>query len=280
MKVKAFAKVNLALDIIGKQDNGYHELNMIIQTIGIYDLINIEIIPKGIEILCSRKYIPTDKRNTVYKAAQILIEKYNIEYGVRIKIKKTVPSQAGLGGGSSDAAEVLKSMNKLFNLNISNEDLAFIAKDIGADVPFFIYGGTALCQGIGEKITKLRGLKDKHLLLIKPSFGVSTKEAYNLYDLERDITHPDIDLVIKAIEQDNIKDLSLNMGNVLEGVVIKKHPEIEKIKNELVKAGAITALMTGSGSTVFSLFNDYEKGILAYKKMKSKYKDVFLTKTI
>ena len=280
MRVKAYAKVNLALDIIGKLDNGYHELNMIMQTINIYDLIDIEKAKDGIEIICNKKYIPTDKRNTVYKAAQLLISKYNIKNGVKIKIKKTVPSQAGLGGGSSDAAVVLKTMNQLFNLNISDNDLVNIAKDIGADVPFFIYGGTAQCEGIGEKITKLKGFKNKTILLIKPRFGVSTKEAYNLYDLEKHIKHPDMNLVIKAIEQDNIKDLVLSMGNVLESVVIRKHNQIEKIKNELIVLGAEVALMTGSGSAIFSIFDDLEKGFSAYKKMKIKYRDVFLTKTL
>ncbi|MFA6941026.1 MAG: 4-(cytidine 5'-diphospho)-2-C-methyl-D-erythritol kinase [Clostridiaceae bacterium] len=280
MRVKAYAKVNLALDITGKLDNGYHELNMIMQTINIYDLIDIEKAKDGIEIKCNKKYIPTDKRNTVYKAAQILIDSFNIKSGISIKIKKTVPSQAGLGGGSSDAAAVLKTMNQLFNLKIDDNDLARIAKDIGADIPFFIYGGTALCQGIGEKITKLKEFKNKTVLLVKPGFGVNTREAYGLYDLEKDIKHPDIDLVVKALEQNNIKELSINMGNVLESVVINKYHEIEKIKGELTDLGASGALMTGSGSTVFSLFDEYEKGLFAYKKIKNKYKEVFLTKTI
>lgn len=280
MRVKAYAKVNLALDITGKLDNGYHELNMIMQTIDIYDLIDVEKAEDGIEIKCNKKYIPTDKRNTVYKAAQILIDNYNIKNGIRINIKKTVPSQAGLGGGSSDAAAVLKTMNQLFNLRIDDNDLAGIGKDIGADVPFFIYGGTALCQGIGEKITKLKGFKDKTILLVKPGFGVNTREAYGLYDLEKYTKHPEIDSVIKAMEENNIKELVMNMGNVLEGVVIKKHHEIEKIKQELIDLGAVGSLMTGSGSTVFSLFEEYEKGFSAYKKIKNKYKDVFLTKTI
>lgn len=280
MRVKAYAKINLALDITGKLDNGYHELNMIMQTIGIYDSICVEVIPEGIEIVCNKKYIPTDKRNTVYKAAQLLIDKYGIKRGVSIDIKKTVPSQAGLGGGSSDAAAVLRAMNQLFNLNLEDNDLINIAKEIGADVPFFIYGGTAKCQGIGEKITKLKGFKDKTVLLVKPRFGVNTKEAYGLYDLEKDIRHPDIDLVIKALEQDSIKDLAMNMGNVLESVVIKKYQEIVNIKQELIDLGAYGSLMTGSGSAVFSIFQDNEKGFSAYKKIKNKYKDVFLTKTI
>lgn len=279
MKVKAYAKINLALDITGRLNNGYHELNMIMQTIDIYDLLDLQIIPKGIELKCNKKYIPTDNRNTVYKAAQLLIDNYDIKKGIRIEIRKTVPSQAGLGGGSSDAAAVLKTMNKLFNLNIEDNALVDLAKEIGADVPFFIYGGTAQCQGIGEKIKRLKGFDDKTILLVKPGFGVSTKEAYSLYDLEGNISHPDINKVIKALEQDNLSDLAWNMGNVLENAVIKEHKEIEKIKNQLVSLGAAVAMMTGSGSAVFSIFDQSEKGFTAYNKIKNKYNNVFITKT-
>lgn len=280
MKIKAHGKINLSLDIKGKLPDGYHELEMIMQEIDLNDELDINIIEEGIEIKCDKKYIPTDKRNTVYKAIELVLSKYNIKKGVSVNIIKNIPSQAGLGGGSSDAAGVIMGLNKLFSLNLKIEDLISLGKEIGADVPFFMVGGTALCKGIGEKIEKIKSFKGRTILLVKPYFGVSTKLAYDLFDLEKEIKEIETPKIIKYIEEGMDEKVVSLMGNVLEDVIVKKYNEILRIKNNLIQNGAIGSMMTGSGSTVFSIFNDEEKAKIAYEKMKMKYKDVFLTKTI
>jgi 4-diphosphocytidyl-2C-methyl-D-erythritol kinase len=280
MKIKAYAKINIALDVVGKREDGYHLLRMIMQTIDLYDTIEIEKINSGIKLKCNKHYVPTDERNLACKAAKLFKETYSINDGVDIKLIKNIPVSAGLAGGSTDAAGVLKLMNKIFNINADDEELKALGLKLGADVPYCINGGTALCEGVGEKITQLKQFKDKILVLIKPPFGVSTKEVYKNFDLSKVIFHPRIEELIKSMENDDIYFVANNMKNLLENVTLKKHRVITSIKEEVTLNDAIGTMMSGSGPTVFAFFDDMLKAQMCYDNMKKKYKDVFITRTI
>ncbi|WP_195972792.1 4-(cytidine 5'-diphospho)-2-C-methyl-D-erythritol kinase [Clostridium thermobutyricum] len=280
MKIKAHAKINISLDIVGKKENGYHLLKMIMQAIDLYDEIIIDKCKSGININCNKPYVPNDERNLAYKAAKLFMENYNINSGVNITIKKNIPVCAGLAGGSTDGAAVLKIMNKLFNINASEEKLMELGLKLGADVPYCIKGGTALCEGIGEEVTELKGFKNKIVVLVKPAFGVSTKAVYEEFDLDRVIFHPNTEDIIDAMDKDDLKFVSKNMKNLLENVTLRKHKEIIQIKDSMIKMGALGAMMSGSGPTVFAFFDDMLKAQYCYDNMKKRYKDVFLTRTI
>ena len=281
MKIKAYAKINISLDIVGKRESdGYHLLKMIMQNIDLYDEISIEKQKEDITISCNKSYVPTDSRNLAYKAASLFKETYNIEDGVHIDIVKNIPVSAGLAGGSTDAAAVLKLMNKIFKVNASNEELMELGLKLGADIPYCINGGTALCEGIGEKITTLAPFKDKILVLVKPSFGVSTKEVYKAFNLDRVRVHPKTENLIEAMEQDNLYYVANNMKNLLENVTLRKHNVLIKIKEEMNRYGAVGSMMSGSGPSVFAFFDDMLKAQRCYEKMKENHREVFLTRTI
>lgn len=280
MKIKAYAKINIALDIVGKRDDGYHLLRMIMQSIDLYDTIEINKVNSGINLKCNKHYVPTDERNLAYKAAKLFMETYSIRDGVEIELIKHIPVSAGLAGGSTDAAGVLKLMNKMFEINASEEELKVLGLKLGADVPYCISGGTALCEGVGEKITQLKGFKDKILVLIKPPFGVSTKEVYKSFDLTKVIFHPRIEALIEAMGNDDIYFVANNMKNLLENVTLRRHRVLMNIKEEVKIEGSIGTMMSGSGPTVFAFFDDMLKAQMCYDNMKKKYKDVFITRTI
>ena len=281
MKIKAYAKINISLDIVGKRESdGYHLLKMIMQNIDLYDEISIEKQKEDITISCNKSYVPTDSRNLAYKAASLFKNTYNIEDGVHIDIVKNIPVSAGLAGGSTDAAAVLKLMNKMFNVNASNEELMELGLKLGADIPYCINGGTALCEGIGEKITSLPHFKDKILVLVKPSFGVSTKEVYKAFNLDKVRIHPKTENLIEAMEQDNLYYVANNMKNLLENVTLRKHNILIKIKEDMNKYGAVGSMMSGSGPSVFAFFDDMLKAQRCYEKMKESHREVFLTRTI
>ena len=280
IKKKAYAKINLALDVREKRDDGYHLLRMIMQNIDLYDEIIVEKNNKDIIIECNKNYVPTDSRNLAYKAAIAFKERYNIAEGVKIKIFKNIPVSAGLAGGSTDAATVLKIMNKLFEVNASDEELMELGLKLGADVPYCIKGGTALCEGIGEIITPLNPFKNKIIVLVKPSFGVSTKEVYKNFNMEKVKKHPETEELIKAMDEDNLRYVAYNMKNLLENVTLKKHKVLIDLKEEMNKYGAINSMMSGSGPTVFAFFDDMLKAQKCFEKMKEKYNEVFLTRTI
>ena len=280
MREKAYAKVNIILDVVGKREDGYHLLKMIMQNIDIYDVITIEKIQEGIEISCNKPYVPTDERNLAYKAAKLFMETFNINSGVSIDIKKNIPVAAGLAGGSTDCAAVLKIMNKLFDINVDNKKLMELGVKLGADVPYCIEGGTALCEGIGEIITPLKPFKNHILILVKPPFGVSTKEVYKNFDLNKVRNHPNTEGVIQYIEEENLYEVANNMKNLLENVTLKKHRVLTSIKDEMESLGAIKAMMSGSGPTVFAFFDDMMKAQKCYDEMKKKYNDTFITRTV
>lgn len=281
MKIKAYAKINISLDVVGKkEEDGYHLLKMIMQNIDLYDEIYVEKCKQDIKLDCNKSYVPTDFRNLAYKAAILFKERYNIEDGVYINIIKNIPVSAGLAGGSADAAAILKAMNRIFEINASDEELMELGLKLGADIPYCIKGGTALCEGIGEKITELKPFKDKILVLVKPGFGVSTKEVYKAFELDKARVHPKTDKLINAMENDDLYYVANNMKNLLENVTLRKHNILIRIKDDMERCGAIGSMMSGSGPSVFAFFNDMLKAQRCYEKMKKNYKEVFLTRTI
>lgn len=280
MFLKAYAKINISLDVVGKREDGYHMLRMIMQNIDLYDLININKAKSGINITCNKTYLPTDDRNLGFKAARVFMEKYRIDGGVDINIRKNIPVAAGLAGGSADAAAVLKGMRDIYNINASDEELMELGLKLGADVPYCIAGGTALCEGIGEKVTPLMNFKNHILIVVKPSFGVSTKEVYQSLDISKIYKHPNTEGLIEAIENNDLKYITTNMKNVLENVTLRKHGILKDIKSEMTKMGALGAMMSGSGPTVFGFFDDMLRAQHCYDKFKEKYNEVFITRTI
>jgi 4-diphosphocytidyl-2-C-methyl-D-erythritol kinase len=281
MKKKAYGKINIALDVVGKREDGYHLLKMIMQTVDLYDVVEVNKNERNeIRLSCNKPFIPTDERNLAYKAARLFKEHFSISQGVDIYIQKNIPMSAGMAGGSTDAAAVLKLMNQVFEINAPIEELRELGVRIGADVPYCIEGGTALCEGIGEKITELKSFKDKILVLVKPPFGVSTKEVYGNLDISKIFKHARVDELIEAMERNDLNYVCENMKNVLENVTLRKHKILREIKEDMVNYGAIGAMMSGSGPTVFAFFEDMLMAQRCYDGMKKKFKDVFITRTI
>ena len=280
MLIKAHAKINISLDAVGKREDGYHLLRMLMQNIELYDLVNVKKTNTGISISCNKSFVPTDERNIAYKAAKAFMDHYNIKSGVHMDIIKNIPVAAGLAGGSTDAAAVLKAMRSLFKKEVTDQELMKIGLKLGADVPYCIHGGTALCEGIGEVITPIKPFKNHIVVLVKPSFGVSTKEVYGGLDIKKIIRHPDTELLIEAIEDNDLRLVSTNMKNVLENVTLKRHRIIRSIKDTMVNQGALGAMMSGSGPSVFGFFDDSLLAQRCYEKLKLSFEEVFITRTI
>lgn len=260
MRLRAFAKINLGLDILRKREDGYHEVRMIMQTIQMYDVLGMKKVKKpGISLSVNYPYIPSDERNLVYKAAKLLMDEFQVKEGVDIRLEKFIPVAAGMAGGSSDAAAAMVGINHLFKLGLSEKDLMDRAVNIGADVPYCIMRGTALAEGIGEKLTRIAQVPDCYVLIGKPGIGVSTKTAYESLQLDKIQSHPDIDGMIRDIENGNLLAMTDKMGNVFESGIIGKYPVIGEIKDLMEANGALKAMMSGSGPTVFGIFDDREK---------------------
>lgn len=280
MLIRANAKINLSLDIIGKREDGYHLLEMVMQSIDLYDEVQLDEIEEGIVLDCDKNYIPLDNRNIAYKAAELLMRTFNLNKGVSVKISKNIPVAAGLAGGSTDAAAVLKGMNELFKLHLSEEELMALGLQLGADVPFCIKGGTCLCTGIGEKIEVLEPFSDQIVLLVKPPFGVSTREAYGGFELDKIKKHVETRKLISAMDSKDLSLMNYHMRNLLENVILRKHPMVKNLKQSLMRLGAITSLMSGSGPTVYGLFDDLQKAKNAMVFFDKSGNEVILTKTI
>ena len=260
MRLRAFAKITLGLDILRKREDGYHEVRMIMQTIQMYDVLEMKKVKKpGISLSVNYPYIPSDERNLVYKAAKLLMDEFQVKEGVDIRLEKFIPVAAGMAGGSSDAAAAMVGINHLFKLGLSEKDLMDRAVNIGADVPYCIMRGTALAEGIGEKLTRIAQVPDCYVLIGKPGIGVSTKTAYESLQLDKIQSHPDIDGMIRDIENGNLLAMTDKMGNVFESGIIGKYPVIGEIKDLMEANGALKAMMSGSGPTVFGIFDDREK---------------------
>lgn len=279
LTIDAYAKVNLGLDVVRRLENGYHEVKMIMQTVGIFDTLILTKQEKGIQIITDSGEIPANEDNLIYKAAKLLQTACGIEEGVSIELRKRIPVAAGMAGGSTDAAAVLKGMNQLFALGLSEEQLQKEGVKLGADIPYCIIGGTALSEGIGEQLTKLPSAPDCFVLVAKPDISVSTKYVYQNLQLEKIDKHPDIDGMVAAIKAGSLKGVTDRMDNVLETVTQKEYPVIGALKDFMEANGAIKALMSGSGPTVFGIYEDKEKAEVAKEKLKplNMAKQIFVT---
>lgn len=280
IRLKAYAKVNLGLDVIKKREDGYHEVRMIMQTIDIFDRLELRKTHRqGIFIQTNLSFLPTNQDNLVYKAARLIMSTYKLQGGIEIYLKKYIPVAAGMAGGSADAAAVLYGMNKLYDLRLSCEKLKELGLKLGADVPFCLMRGTALAEGIGDRLTAIKAAPDCKILVAKPNFGVSTKWVYGNLRADEIREHPDIDGLIKAIEDNDLRTMASLMGNVLETVTEAEYPQISELKQIMKNAGALNALMSGSGPTVFGLFENRENAEAAFKEIKSKQlaRQVYIT---
>lgn len=285
IRLRAHGKINLGLDIIRKREDGYHEVKMIMQSVGLYDkieLTNFGLSPTGkpeIQVETNLKYLPANENNLAYKAAYLLMSEYKVNNRIKISIKKMIPVSAGMAGGSTDAATVLKGINILFGLKISNEKLKEYGVTLGADIPYCIDGGTALSEGIGEILTKLPDMPPCIILLAKPPINVSTKFVYGNLKLDEITEHPDIDGMVEDIKQGDLYGMAKKMGNLLETVTEKEYPVITELKKMMIDHGAINSMMSGSGPTVFGIFDDREKAKEAYEFVRNSKlaRQVYLT---
>ena len=259
LKLQAYAKINLSLDVLRQREDGYHEVRMVMQTIQLHD--RIDLFPKkepGIDIHTNLSFLPVNENNLMFRAAKLLIDEFSLEGGVRMRLQKIIPVSAGMAGGSSDAAAVLDGMNRLFSLGLSREELRKRGLRLGADVPFCFMRGAALSEGIGERLSPLPGMPPCWIVIAKPAFSISTRFVYENLHVGRlpRSAHPDVDAVISALNAGEIPALSKNMGNILETVSCREHPEIRAIKERMLSLGALGTLMSGSGPSVFGLFSE------------------------
>ncbi len=269
LEVAAHAKINLSLDVLRKREDGYHDLRMIMQTVELHDTVRLEAVSGGISLECNNRRVPQDGTNTAWKAADLLMSGQGIKSGVRITIIKRIPVAAGLAGGSADAAAVLRGLNDLFMIGLESDDLRRLGKQVGADVPFCIDGGTRLAEGIGERLTALEDFSGVDIILVKPEMDVSTAWVYAKLKISEiaDCDRPDINLVVQALAKQDIKTVAGNMKNVLEEVTIPKFGIIREAKERLIEFGALGSIMSGSGPTVFGIFSDSATAATAYRRL-------------
>ncbi|MDO5291201.1 MAG: 4-(cytidine 5'-diphospho)-2-C-methyl-D-erythritol kinase [bacterium] len=280
IKLKAMAKINLGLDVVGRRPNGYHDVRMIMQSIYLYDNLTLTKVNNNrITIKTNLPYLPTNENNLVYKAAKLLFDEFHIEGGLAINLDKHIPVAAGLAGGSSDAAATLIGVNKLFRLGLTKNELMERGVTLGADIPFCIMRGTALSEGIGEVLTPIPPLPNCHIIIAKPDLSVSTKFVYEHLKLDHTTYHPDIDGIVDSLKDRNLSDVASKIGNTLEEVTVPSYPVIDKIKQFLINEGALNSLMSGSGPTVYGIFNNKETARRAEQKLKHAglAKDIVLT---
>ena len=276
---EAFAKINLGLDVVRRLPNGYHEVRMIMQTVGICDVLTFRKAVSGIQLVVDNEELPTDGNNLICKAAKLLLESAGIEGGVSITLEKHIPIAAGMAGGSTDAAAALLGINELYEIGYDVDKLKELGVKIGADVPYCIQGGTALAEGIGEVLSPLPTPPTCHLVIAKPDINVSTKFVYENLRANELESHPDIDGMIEGLEKGDLKAITDRLANVLETVTVPAYPIIDEIKQTMLDAGAEGALMSGSGPTVFGIFTELEKAKQAAKRIKDAElaKQVFVT---
>ena len=274
------AKITLSVDVLGKRSDGFHDVEMVMTTVDLADRVALTSLRNNhIEVAADNQYVPNDERNLAYKAAFAFKKKYHITRGVRIDIEKNIPVSAGLGGGSSDAAAVLRGLNKLWNLNIPLPELASLGAYIGSDVPFCVYGSTALAQGRGEIIQELPAPPVAWAILAKPNIGVSTRIIFNRLTLEN-LPHPNTSKVIDAISEQNFYKLCDNVGNVLETVTTSLYPNVRRIKEKMILAGASGVFMSGSGPTIVGLVEHQHKAIRIYNGLRGFCDDVYVVRVI
>jgi 4-diphosphocytidyl-2-C-methyl-D-erythritol kinase len=281
--LRAYAKINISLDVTGKREDGYHLLRSVFQGISLYD--DIRVIRKeegeGIEITCNLPYIPTDERNIVHKVATAFFKAAGMtDYSIAIDLKKAIPSGAGLGGGSADGAAVFSALCRLYGIFFSKKEATEILTPLGADIPFFLYSGTMLAEGVGEILSPLPALPDCFIVLAKPRASANTKQIFSALAEKGIPRHPDTDLVIRGLEQGNLALIAQGAGNVLENVTIPLCPPVGKLKEAMQKQGALLSLMTGSGSTVFGIFQEEKDARKAARVMQRYTRTVFTVRPI
>ena len=280
IRLKARAKINLGLDVLGKREGGYHEVRMVMQTIGIYDRLILTKIPEEeIRIMSNLAFLPVNENNLIYKAIKLLKDEYHFPGGVSVDLNKFIPVAAGMAGGSTDAASTMFGVNRLFGLNLSMGKMMELGVRLGADVPYCVMRGTALAEGIGEKLTRITPVPHMWILIAKPQINVSTRLVYEQLDMGGIQKHPDIDGIIRAIEAQDVVRIAQSMGNVLENVTVPLYPVIETIKQDMLSHGAINAMMSGSGPTVFGIFPDEQTTLAcqAFLKKKGDARQVYIT---
>ncbi|MBO8164868.1 MAG: 4-(cytidine 5'-diphospho)-2-C-methyl-D-erythritol kinase [Brevibacillus sp.] len=281
ISVKAPAKINLTLDVLAKRSDGYHEVEMVMTTVDLADRIDLTLLEDGeIHLECSASYVPVDERNHAYKAARLLQMRYGINKGVQIYIDKQIPVAAGLGGGSSDAAATLRGLNTLWGLDLSLDELAEIGAQIGSDVPFCVYGGTALARGRGELVTPLGAPAPCWVVLAKPLIGVSTADVYGSLRVNEIAEHPETGDMLKAIESQDFSLMCDSLCNVLEEVTLARYPQVRQIKELMRESGADGVLMSGSGPTVFALVQKQAKVHRIYNALRGFVKDVYAVRML
>lgn len=277
---KAPAKINLGLDILGKRPDGLHELSMVMASIDLADRLHLEEIPENkIIIETNKAFLPTDKKNHVYEALELVKNRYQIDTGLKVHIHKQIPVAAGLGGGSTDSAAALRAVNRLWQLGLSIEELAALGAEVGSDVPYCVYSQTALVEGFGEKVTLLPPMPQCWVVVVKPRMSVSTRSIFSQIVME-DLYHPDIAALIQAIEAQDYQMMTENLGNSMEVVTIRKHPIIQRIKDRMMKYGADAAMMSGSGPTVYGLCRKHSRAQHIYNALKGFCDEVYLVRTL
>ena len=280
MELRALGKINLGLDVLGRRENGYHDVRMVMQTVYLYDLITLEKKEEpGIELATNLSFLPVNENNLAYRAAKLLADEFQIREGIRITLEKHIPVAAGMAGGSSNAAAVLYGMNRLFSLGLTEEQLMERGVTLGADVPYCILRGTVLAEGIGEILTPLPPLPRCYILLAKPPVNVSTKMVYEKLDSCQIPAHPDIDGLMDGLKNQDLEKVASSMGNVLEKVTIEEYPVIDKIKQVMKENGALNAMMSGSGPTVFGIYRERAKARAAAARIREQKlaKQVYVT---
>ena len=280
ISVKALAKINLGLDVVRRREDGYHEVKMIMQTIHLFDRVQLKKKKEAeVTLRTNLSFLPVDENNLAYRAAEMLRTEFDIKEGVEINLEKHIPVAAGMAGGSTDGAAVLYAMNEMFELGLSKQMLMDRGVKLGADVPYCIMRGTALAEGIGEKLTQLPPMVKCPVLIAKPQISVSTRYVYEHLQLSGQSVHPDIDKLVEKIREKDLEQIGAAMGNILETVTIPEHPEIEAIKSCMIKAGAVNAMMSGSGPTIFGLYATREEAKRATEAVREQgiARQVFVT---
>lgn len=277
LELKALGKINLGLDVLGRRENGYHDVRMVMQTVYLYDrIIMKKSKTPGIRLETNLYYLPVNENNLAYQAAQMLMDEFHMEEGVSIQLDKHIPVAAGMAGGSSNAAAVLFGMNRMFSLGLSQKELMERGVKLGADVPYCIMRGTVLAEGIGEILTPLSPMPKCYVLIAKPAISVSTKMVYEKLDSHEIEDHPDIDGILAGLKAGDLKKVAGSMGNVLERVTVDAYPVIDRIKKMMIKEGALNAMMSGSGPTVFGIFEEKATA----RKAADAIRDAKLTKQV
>lgn len=269
LQLRAYGKINLGLDVVRKREDGYHELRMIMQTVGLYDELKMKVIPEDeIRLSVNLSFLPTNENNLICKAIAMLKQEFGIQEGIEARLEKRIPVAAGMAGGSSDAAAALVGMNRLFRLGLSKKQLMEYGVRLGADVPYCVMRGTALSEGIGEILTPLPPIPSCYILLAKPGISVSTKYVYQNLKANELTDHPDIDGIVDSLKNGDLQGICDRLGNVLETVTIRDHPMIDEIKTFLIEQGASGALMSGSGPTIFGIFQEKSTARKALENMR------------